>query len=368
MKKILVIGAGAIGRGYVPWLFSDEFHIDFADKEEELLLKLSKCKQFDSYMTRGGDYIQKNICINEAYGIDSLTKDILNAYDVIITAVGPRNFLSLTEKLSSTKSPVICFENDRTLVSIMRLATKKENIYFGIPDVITSNASNPSKEHWSDLSLITEDGITYVENQISELGGNICYVDDAEITKQWAAKLYIHNTPHCIAAYLGSLCGVCYLHEAMSIDIINKIVTGVTSEMRDMTIRDSGLDPQFAKMYAEKELSRFSNQLLFDPILRVAREPYRKLSIDGRLIGAARKAFLTGLTPSNVLLGIMAAFQYQDKSDEDELISTMFSTLPREEFLSVIIGLPPTDIIYEALLNSWDTNMRILSEVTAHAR
>ena len=45
-----------------------------------------------------------------------------------------------------------------------------------------------------------------------------------EIKKQWAAKLYIHNTPHCIAAYLGSLCGKKYLHEGMSVTSVNSIV------------------------------------------------------------------------------------------------------------------------------------------------
>lgn len=367
MKRILVIGAGAIGRGYAPWLFSSDYKIDFADNNRSFTDRLAREKSYDSYMINNAGYTQKKVPINDVFHITQLSKKVLDSYDAIITAVGPRNFLSLTDILSATEAPIICFENDRSLVSVMRIATNKDNIYFGIPDVITSNASNPNKTSWSELALITENGVTYVDENAKALGGNIKYVDDLELTNQWAAKLYIHNTPHCIAAYLGSLCSVDYLHEAMSIDAVNKIVRDATYEMRDMTINGLGLEAQFADMYAEKELSRFSNPLLFDPIRRVAREPYRKLSIDGRLIGAARKAFLNGIKPANVLLGIMASFQYVQSLDEDELISTMFKALDPEEFLSVIIGLPRSDIIYDALLSSWDLNMCKLVEVKSNA-
>ena len=41
-----------------------------------------------------------------------------------------------------------------------------------------------------------------------------------------------------------------------------------------------------------KELKRFENKLLFDPISRVAREPLRKLRSDNRIILALRLAFI----------------------------------------------------------------------------
>ena len=76
----------------------------------------------------------------------------------------------------------------------MRVSTSRSNIYFGIPDVISSNASNPNKKNWPKLSLITENGQTFVEKGAEDLGGDILYADESEIRKQWAAKLYIHNT------------------------------------------------------------------------------------------------------------------------------------------------------------------------------
>ena len=156
--------------------------------------------------------------------------------------------------------------------------------------------------------MITENGKTFVEKGAEELGGDILYVDEEEIRKQWAAKLYIHNTPHCIAAYLGSLCKKTYLHEAMQELKIKQIVEKATIEMKRMVELEYGLEDDFSSFYAQKELDRFSNNLLFDPVLRVAREPFRKLGLNDRLIGAAKKAFANNIYPEAILLGIMSAF------------------------------------------------------------
>ena len=47
---------------------------------------------------------------------------------------------------------------------------------------------------------------------------------------------------------------------------------------------------KFAKYYMNKEIRRFSNKLLFDPISRVAREPIRKLGKENRIVLALRVA------------------------------------------------------------------------------
>ena len=38
--------------------------------------------------------------------------------------------------------------------------------------------------------------------------------------KEWDAKLYIHNTPHCIAAFYGYLNNCEYVHDALAIDSV----------------------------------------------------------------------------------------------------------------------------------------------------
>ena len=62
-------------------------------------------------------------------------------YDGIITAVGPRSVLSLKDNFTVNHCPIILFENDITLVDTLRKLTGNKRIYFGIPDVITSNTA-----------------------------------------------------------------------------------------------------------------------------------------------------------------------------------------------------------------------------------
>jgi mannitol-1-phosphate 5-dehydrogenase len=364
MIRLLVIGAGAIGRGYVPWLFSENTHlIDFADKDPVLVNALVNQGFYESLMTSKGSYKTKNVGVNEVFFIDHLSSEIIDGYDYIITAVGPRNFLTLTDLFKSSKTDVICFENDRSLVTAMRVATGRSNIYFGIPDVISSNTASTEILNRSKLSLITESGKTFVESGAVKMGGDIVFCDEAEIRKQWAAKLYIHNTPHCIAAYLGNLCGKKYLHESMQIPKVREIVVGAIHEMRDMVEIEFTLEKSFLEFYAQKEIERFSNTLLFDPISRVAREPFRKLGLNDRLIGAARKAFVNQVFPEKLLIGVMSAFLFDNLSDDDAIISFLYKIMTKEDFMSIPVRLSPNDVIYEALLSVWDRNEKLLMEL-----
>ncbi|MBO8223287.1 hypothetical protein CUB78_06675 [Prochlorococcus marinus str. XMU1401] len=359
MNKILIIGSGAIGRGYCPWIFNESI-IDFVDSNTNLVDEMNKLKSYSTFMTIDNEYKEKKVVLNKVLSFHQINSSTLDQYNFVITCVGPRNFLKLTDLFTFSKTTVICFENDRSLVKTMRVSTNRSNIYFGIPDVISSNASNPNKENWPKLSLITENGKTYVEDGAKALGGDIVYVDENEIKKQWAAKLYIHNTPHCIAAYLGSLCRKTYLHEAMVEEKTRKIVEQATIEMKKMVEKEFKLEEDFTSFYAKKELNRFSNNLLFDPVLRVAREPFRKLGLNDRLIGAAKKAFANNIYPESILLGIMSAFLFDVSTDQDALISPLFNSMQPDDFLSVIIRLPRNDIIYDALLKKWNSRKELL--------
>ena len=250
-----------------------------------------------------------------------------------------------------------------SLVNTLRNLTGSNHIYFGIPDVITSNTA-PEKLLYKDpLSIVTEDGQCFVDSDAKELGGSIKYVDRDELKKQWMAKLYIHNTAHCVAAYLGSQCGKTYLHEGMQINMICNIVKGVMKEMQDMLLTRYKIESKFLKFYAKKELSRFSNLLLYDPITRVAREPFRKLAPNNRLIGAAQLALFCGIVPENLIIGILSAFLYDKENDPDNNIKYLVNALSPESFLKLIIRLDPYEALYLLILDRWDSIMTKLKKL-----
>ena len=356
-KHLLIYGAGAIGRGYVPWVFSpNEFEFTFVESSSELRNLLNKNRSYKTYCTREGAYIQQEVavlnCLAPGEELDLITK-----VDGVITAVGPRQVLELILPLSKATCPVVLFENDATLAPLLQKLTENPRIYFGVPDVITSNTAPMAFLTDDPLAIVTEDGKCFIEDGAVSLGGESLYVSSEELQKQWVAKLYIHNTPHCIAAYLGSLLNCTYLHEGMGHAQIFNMVEGAMGEMASMVKMRYGLDAQFVDWYAKKELSRFSNILLYDPINRVAREPFRKLEPHNRLVGAAQLALASGIVPMFILKGILSAFLYNKKNDPDFNITYLIRGLSPHHFLKLIINLDTHEALFILLVEQWDSIM-----------
>lgn len=362
-KNILIYGAGAIGRGYLPWVFSpNDFNFYYVEANVKIRALLQSQKSFTTFRTAGNQYESMTVAVQDCFepGQES---DFIQQADVVVTAVGPRNFFSLRPMLDQLKVPVICCENDSSLPAIMKEWTANQKVVFAIPDVITSNTANKDLLDQDPLAIITESGECFIDNIVSDVPAACSYVSDKELAKQWAAKLYVHNTPHCIAAYLGSLLGLTYLHEAMENQRASKIVEGAMDEMVAMLSNRSEMDREFLKYYRNKELDRFRNQLLFDPITRVAREPFRKLALDERLIGAAQQCLAVGIVPNNILLGIMAAFCFESEDDPDSHIKYLIKSLTPSEFLRTILRLRDNEALSLLLVERWDSLLMQVKEL-----
>ena len=107
-------------------------------------------------------------------------------------------------------------------------------------------------------------------------------------------------------------------------------------------------------------MARFSNTLLNDPILRVAREPFRKLGLHDRLIGASQLALRSGVIPKNLILGIMSAFLYDEEDDEDFNIKILMNSLDPKNFLKLIINIHPHEALYSLIIDNWDESLDVL--------
>jgi mannitol-1-phosphate 5-dehydrogenase len=362
-RTLLIYGAGAIGRGYLPWVFDSEaYDFYFVEKDARLAAQLRERKQYTTHKTVNGNYLSKVVGI-EACLEPGQETEMIGKADLIVTAVGPRNMLPLAESLKQAESPIICCENDASIPSFMNAATGKGSFVFAIPDVITSNSAPPDLIAQDPLSIVTEDGVCFIDAKAGSFPANCRFVDADELKTQWLAKLFIHNTPHCIAAYLGSLLGVRYLHEALQNQNAEKIVQGAMGEMEQMLIGRYHLDEEFVRWYGRKEIQRFRNVMLFDPISRVAREPFRKLAQNDRLIGAAQLCLGAGIIPNNIMLGIMAAFCYQNVHDPDHNIKYLISALNPHNFLRIIIKLNPHEALFSLLGAEWDNNLQLLKEL-----
>lgn len=313
--KILVYGAGAIGRGFLGPLFQrHNVELTFVDVDFRIINEMRKRKRYKAAITAETGYEIIDVPIKEVF----LLGEERNAeeYDIVFCCVGPNNCYDLAKKFKRAKTVVSC-ENDVSTSVRLRELSGNPHIYFGIPDVITSNTASVDLKKNDPLTTITENGILVVEKGNYSLPDEILQVDTDELKMHWMCKLFIHNTPHAIVAYLGWLKGYTYIHEAMADPDIEEVVVGSIQEMSAGVIAAKYAPEEFANMYKQKELKRFRNKFLYDPIARVARDPLRKIRNDNRIILGLRIALFSGILPEYTAIGAKAALAYDDLNDKE---------------------------------------------------
>ncbi|MDV0444608.1 Mannitol-1-phosphate 5-dehydrogenase [Methanimicrococcus sp. At1] len=319
-EMIAVIGAGAIGRGFLPWKINTEkYDFIFIDSNPKIIDGMNKNGGFLAFKSHNGKLEEKFVRAHGANLISEFKAADYNTLSAIFIAVGPDNVKKTANAVKGASCPIILCENDPAAVEILRAEIGSDQIYFAIPDVIASNTASDENLLRDPLAVHTEDGLFFVDERAEKLDGDIEYISaDELLNKEWKAKLFLHNTPHCIAAYLGAVRGLKYLHEVMEHPELREIVIGSMNEMLNALKSENKNNPAFLEWYAAKEIERFSDQLLCDPISRVAREPYRKLQPGGRLIGAAELCDSANIDFKNISVGIAGAVMYAYDSEFSE--------------------------------------------------
>ena len=314
-KKILIYGAGAIGRGYLaPLLQNYNIEISFVDVDIDIIDKMKNRKSYRAAITKKDGYEFVNVPIRNAFLLDEESN--IENYDLVFCCVGPNNCYDLAERFKQARVVIAC-ENDSSTSEGLRKLSGNPNIYFGIPDVITSNTASKDLIERDPLTTITEEGVLVLEKGNYNLPEEILQVDSDELMMHWMCKLFIHNAPHAIVAYLGWLKGYTYIHEAMADHDIEEVVIGSICEITDGVIAAKYATQEFANMYKEKELKRFKNKFLYDTVLRVAREPLRKLGKENRIILGLRIALFNGVLPKYTSIGAKAALAYDNPNDRE---------------------------------------------------
>jgi mannitol-1-phosphate/altronate dehydrogenase len=259
--------------------------------------------------------------------------------------VGPKQCYEIINKFKKAKNIITC-ENDRNSKKIIKEITNIKNVYFAIPDVITSNTAPAYLKKIDDLCTVSEQGVLVVENSKLNFSNVAQKLNQDELDMHWNSKLFIHNAPHAILSYLGAKKKYQFIHEAMNDKIIRKIVISSMKEISEGLIKSGLVNKKFVKYYRNKEIKRFENKILYDPISRVAREPLRKLASDNRIILSLRLAFLGKKLPINTLIGLKAALSYYDKNDDESVFLYNLNKSSNEsEVLKKISGIEEKDPI-----------------------
>ena len=339
--KILFMGAGAIGRGYLPWTLDAERHeFVFIDHSQAIVDRLNAQGGYTTYRVNGDAYEKRRVAVKAAYTPDTFRLDEHRDAVACFFSVGPRNVVKAARALVGSEFPLIMCENEPDTVNDAKRVIGHERVYFAVPDVITSCTAPAELLADDPLAITTENGVQFIEEGPTGLFGEMTFLPREELLRvQWTPKLYLHNTPHCITAYLGALMGNTYVHEAMIPPKAAALVEGAMTEMLRALKLQWDIPHDFLEWYAQKELSRFRCKLLSDPVARVAREPLRKLELHGRLIGAAQMCLTLGVLPEFLLKGIVGALLFEDKNDPDHHIGMMRESMDTASFNRYVLGL-----------------------------
>ena len=128
------------------------------------------------------------------------------------------------------------------------------------------------------------------------------------------AKLYGHNAIHALIGYLAARRGLVAMSDAAGHpDIIATAKAAFLDESGAALIRRHAAlgDPLFTAAgyaeYAADLLARMVRPTLNDLIVRVIRDPVRKLGYEDRIFGTMRLALAAGISPVNLARGAAAA-------------------------------------------------------------
>jgi mannitol-1-phosphate 5-dehydrogenase len=128
-------------------------------------------------------------------------------------------------------------------------------------------------------------------------------------------KLFIHNGGHAVCGYFGFHRGHRFIHEAVADAVVAEHVLGALDELGAVVQRKHGFSAESIAAYEQDLCVRGAVPEMRDEILRVVRDPIRKLSPRERLVAPARLAVEYGLPRRWIVRGIVAALKYAHPQD-----------------------------------------------------
>lgn len=337
MKKAIQFGAGNIGRGFIGALLSQaDYHVVFADINEEMINELNNKKSYQIHIL---DLEQRQETITNVSGVLSNGPDIVSTIeeaDIITTAVGP-NVLKIIASTIAAGIEARKASNKGTLNIIAcenmvgASSHLKEQVYSHLSEDSKAYADQnigfancsvdrivPPYQGENILDVGVESFYEWIVEEPS-LKGETPNIPGMKLTDNLIAyvqrKLFTLNTGHAITAYLGFLEGIETIEQGINNEAIRSVVRQAMEESGEALIKKHGFDKDEHYKYIDKIEKRFKNPYIRDEVIRVGREPLRKLGPADRLVGPANMAIEYGLKHDALLTGIAAAFHYDNPQD-----------------------------------------------------
>lgn len=353
MSKIVIVGAGKTGRGFLARLLQEAGkEIVFIDKNQELVDTLNKDREFQIRFFGG---VRENYTVNNfaAYTWeDEEVKDILEKdVELIFVSVGGQNLkgvgASLAKVLAQDKKYYIITAENASKPS----KTLKEAI--GRQDLVVSESTVFCTTIEEEGIHINSENYPYLQCNAELLEG---YVPDAKTIKVidnfsdfLTRKLYTYNAASCVIAYLGWKKGYSNYADAANDEEILELLDKNYEITNRVLCKEFGYEEADQREFALLSKAKFCDRTIVDTVARNARDPQRKLAAAERIMGPIALMYKYGEDASVLEMTAAAAIEYDN--DGEEAWRTIKAEKSVEEILTDICGLKPEDKSYENILN-----------------
>ena len=157
------------------------------------------------------------------------------------------------------------------------------------------------------LAIIAEDYNEWTARGETFRGDKPAALEALELVDNQSArlerKLFIHNGGHAICGYLGFHRGHRYIHEAVADPEVARHVIAALDELGEVVRRKWGFSAESIDEYKQDLCRRGAVPEMRDEVLRVVRDPIRKLSPRERLVGPVILAVEYGLPHPAIVQG-----------------------------------------------------------------
>jgi mannitol-1-phosphate 5-dehydrogenase len=377
-EKIVVFGAGATGRGHVGLLAWQAGHeIVFVERRTEIVQPLREAGRYTVNLCgRGASRVDvSGFRIFDSRNRRAVAEEIAGAR-LVLTAVLAQNLEDVSETLAMAVAahrrqrrtlPVNCIacENMMDSSSILgrfveaRLSSGNQAYsrqHFGFPDCMISRVV-PQPEG-DPLVLIAENHNEWTVRR-EEFKGPKLALDAMDLVDNQTArlerKLLIHNGGHAVCGYLAFHRGIRYIHEAVADPAVAECAGGALKEMGEVVRRKHGFSAEDIAAYIENFIERGSIPEMRDEVLRVVRDPIRKLSPRERLVAPALLAVEYSLPRNWIVKGIVAALRYRHPDDAQSLqLAAEIQSKGLTSVLHDTCGIPSDSPLIGEIQSEWD--------------
>ncbi|KAJ3001191.1 hypothetical protein NUW54_g6589 [Trametes sanguinea] len=329
-RKAIHFGAGNIGRGFIgPLLVDSGYHVVFADVNKDIIQKLNEQNSYEVLIL--DEESEQRASVSDVSGVVSTSDDIVHVFadpavDLVTTAVGPQ----ILEKIAVTIAQGLHARREAdagplNVIACENMINQTTTLRNHVFEHLTDDDKDGSKRTATPLDVGVEGFYEWVVDEkalhrtrpdVKLKGVKLTTSLDAYIER----KLFTLNCGHAITAYLGFLKGYNTIDEAIRDEDIRETVRNALLNEGGAALRKKhNFDKEEYRQYVEKTMERFANPRLKDDIVRVGRQPLRKLAKGDRLLGPAYMAREYSLPIDNLAKGITAAFLYEVPDDKQSV-------------------------------------------------